>query len=1118
MRGGGRRSIARRAPRAMLLAALLTTLLASPAAADPAFETALDRVGDDAQAHAARIAAEPDRARAWFYAYVFDLVTPGLPTAERTRIRARARAVADHLADLGDVAPRVVLDGEPDGRLAAQAQAVRAAMDAIRRPADALPLAFDASTTARGVFYGLLHRAALSRRALGGKAEAEGLTEAARRLAAGWLALTGHDELWRALPPAGADRRSLLGRLENSGIAALVAGRSSEARGALTRARQVELSQSGPGPRASFLRGLLAQTWDEPARRLAERQAMLDELGAVGNRWLIARGEARGLQLRLDRGDVDLEARVGSILAVDGAVTDVDIAPILLRTVRHLRTAGAARIGIDDRQAITLLDQAATLLARLREAGVIEATVPADRREQAARDRAAVAARIDLERARLADARGRLDDAWARALAARAALPAPEQAGVDALLARLALERGDLPEAARRAAAADAAAADAALPPAERAANQAVRGRVRLLQGRAAPAFSWANAGLKTVRDAGLADGQRPLRARLHRLAAAALWLDGRRAEAESRLRFALRVWPDVHAALELAGVLLARDDREGARAALSRVADRRTRVAAGCLAADQPRAAANALAGIAGEIADPDPVLTLRAAVCRVWARPRLDGLPAAPAGQGSPRWRAIPPEVRAAVHTLAAEVAERSGGPDAAAQRRAAVHALREALLDGRPRLPRPTTPATLAHAAARLPVDDPESVLAAIGAAELAQRRWRPAPAGPTTDRVNGAVAAVQGRVAAWSRAARRAADPNDADRIAAQDALAAARVELTAALDAQAEAHPAWAALVRPAIPRGSLDAPGPRWIFRVGPRAARLWVLPAAGAPQSYPLPAPAALRALVEGVRPGLSRAEPWPTDGGGDPHAATWRALAAAAEVLVPPPLRETLGDAPIRIHADPPLDQLPFAALVLAPPERPGLAPTFLATGRPVLRCLGRCVPGAAQADASAAGIDMAPADRAAAGRAAPPVASMREGLRAAVAHVGGAVDEQALTPGGARLLIVDGAPPSTALARWAGLAEILVGAPGGDPEAAGHLWARLRGQPLGPALVFTPAAGGAGALLPQDVPRVAEALAPTAAVRRWRLDAMTRAAVPGRVPRHHPAHWARWRRLVP
>lgn len=1127
----------------LLLAPLALALFiawAAPAHASRAHDAWLqefERAGDDDAKLTALVEAQPALSRVWFYAYVFDLATPGIPDPEKDRIRRRAAVMARVFAAAGDDEPQVLLDSERSGRLATLAAAVRAGVDVASQPASvgierALPLAFDSSTVVRGVFYGLLHRAHVSARAMAGRVRVEELVDAASTLAGGWFHLTGDAAPWRTIEAwygeAGVPLAALpvVAQAEAQGLALLLAGQPLGAQAAFKTSREIELSQHGPTPRATFLRGALSEALVALGQRpeaLAERQAMVAEFAAVKQPWPPVRARARTVEVLAESGDfLPLLPELTAVLAAPAVVQgDPDIARILLRAADALRAEGAASFERDPDWAERLLGAAGETYRLLQESGVLNGTVPAEAREAAATARAAAAARVDVARARLADARGRLDEALALVTNARPALAPADGPAADALIGRLALDLGRLDEALARTAAAEAALTD----PVERAQNRVVRARVRLARDEAAPAFAWANEGLRGLRAAGLEDAQRGLRVELHRVAAAALWANGDAAAARARLRFALGVAPSADAALDLAGLEVEAGAPGRAVAAFDAVSRSdpgliEVVAASGCIhTVLAPKTAPMILNGAVS----PDPVVTLRRDVCL--ARARGDDAAALTALRTRAGAHAEP-RALAGLNALAAEVADT---PEArqAALRRALVE-LRRGLADGRPRIEalRPEPAAMIAALRDGLSVDDPAAVSLAFAADDLAARVWRPAPAGPETDAVRAAIAEVQGRVAVLQRLARLGR-PDEADVAAAAEALAAARARLDVALEAQAAAHPRWAALVRPALPDAAPAAdPGAhRLVYRTGEGAGRLWVwAPGAATPTSHPLPARRTLRRWVDEARAALADPKPWPGQGDADPHEAAWATLARLADGLLPPALRDALDDRPVHIYADGPLVELPFEALVLATPAAPGAAPRFFATDRPVLY-RGTSTP-VAPAEAPPAGrarVVWSPADEAALvselGEAAAEIEALAPDapLDRGVLHSAVTPDPATVPARGPALLILDAAPPPMPLLAWAGVGEVLaptgLRAGGPDPLAAAALWGHLLARPPASALVFT-----GGALMPGRVAEAADALPPSEAVRRWRLDAMTRPAVPGVVPTHHPSHWARWRRIVP
>ncbi|MCB9542588.1 MAG: hypothetical protein H6703_09090 [Myxococcales bacterium] len=184
--------------RALWLVALV--LWAASARAEPgdylAWKARFTRAAS-AEARRAEVEAAPAFGRIWLHGYVYDLATPGIPDAEKARVRAAAEDVAAVLAARGEDAPRLLLDRADAGELSPIAEAVRAGADrviAAMRGGQAPEVAvFEAgdSLVAAAVVHALLERAHIARRALGGEAEASLVADGARAAAVAWLGLGG---------------------------------------------------------------------------------------------------------------------------------------------------------------------------------------------------------------------------------------------------------------------------------------------------------------------------------------------------------------------------------------------------------------------------------------------------------------------------------------------------------------------------------------------------------------------------------------------------------------------------------------------------------------------------------------------------------------------------------------------------------------------------------------------------------------------------------------------------------------------------------------------------------------------------------------------------------------
>ena len=134
-------------------------------------------------------AAQPNFARAWFYGQVYDLVNPGVPDAERGILGQRLAQIAGLLRSMGDPKPALFIDRIATGRLATDAVRSRKMVEqwtGLARAGNLLPIRLatvQEPDVARGVFYGLLFRAELASRTLGGRYQSANYLLVARALA-----------------------------------------------------------------------------------------------------------------------------------------------------------------------------------------------------------------------------------------------------------------------------------------------------------------------------------------------------------------------------------------------------------------------------------------------------------------------------------------------------------------------------------------------------------------------------------------------------------------------------------------------------------------------------------------------------------------------------------------------------------------------------------------------------------------------------------------------------------------------------------------------------------------------------------------------------------------------
>lgn len=1082
------------------LGVLALVLWAAVARAEPAdylaWKARFTRAAS-AEARRAEVEAAPAFGRIWLHGYVYDLATPGIPDAEKARVRAAAEDVAAVLAARGEDEPRLLLDRADTGELASVADAVRAGADrviAAMRSGQAPEVAvFEAgdSLVAAAAAYALLERAHIARRALGGEAEAALVADGARAAAVVWMGLAGSGQAVEAAAACAGlpGREPPLARLKLRMAAdALVAGEAARAWFEAEGARRLA---SGPGdaPLALAALGVMAEASarsGQAARARMELDALATSLRGGGAAWAAARVEAR--RLALEEAPAALAVEAVRVAELPAGRADHEVVGALAVAAQRLRAAGSGRVAADEpAAAIPLLDAAATLFGFLSTSTVLQRATPSAARAEIALERARAQAEVELSRARLAERAGLLDEALAAARRAVAVTPVGEQAPAQALVGRLALALGGFGEAD-----ASTAAADAGLAGAAAVENRLIRARLRLAEGRWAAAFGHANRGLRALRRAGVDD--RRLRAALHHVAALALDADGQAAAAGERLAFALGVHPDAAVALDLAALRLEAGDAAGAEAALAGVDDPGTRAARGCLrAAAGDEAGAKAVtAGVAGGEAGQV------AALCRAAARWQAGDAATA---------RALAPML----------------GPADDPRLRFAAAALRGDLVGIAEhwRAARGFGATRLDRRRALAPVD-PEGWVAAAGlggdvaglalAVWWAEAREAPRTAPPVVPvELRALLAEVEGRAAA---AAQRTAEA------AAVERLIAARARWAAALAALDAAQPVWARSARPAPPSVEALAPasGLRLFLQTGPARSQGWLWAAGGVPARWELPGRAALPAVVAPLAEALASAAPWPADVGDerDPNATQWQALARLAATLAPP-----LRGAPVErleVWADGPLAGLALDALVLDLPARPGLAPRFVASGRAVVH-RGSADPLPAAAGGAVAVVALAIPVEAALDALDPRAAQAAGGPETVGSRPVWWLDDAAAPAGRAAVVVGAGAGPSVEALRGLGAGRLIRGAGQVPPEVAARLLARLLGRPPVMALRFLPPTGGqAAALAPAVVLGAGAPLDADAALAGLRAAAFAAAPRRGEVPAFHPSRWARLSGFAP
>lgn len=1088
--------------RALLWITLLLASVGAPRGVDAApaaerdysiWEGRFERAPSEA-ARRELAASAPAMARIWFYGYVFDLATPGIPDAEKARIRAAGGVVAEVLGALDEIEPQLLLDRADEGALAPIAVRVRAAAEAVivagRSAAspEAPIIESGDSLVAEAVTYVLVQRAYVARGALGGSTEAAQIADGARAAALTWLGLSGDARAWRTVTACSAlpGLDPPLPRLRLRAAAdALSRGDARVAWDEAEAARRLAIGR-GEAPLSLVALGVqaVADAEAQPARARVELMSLEGALRQGGALWAAERVVTRRLGPLAD--DPPSLARTAARLAeAEAGQQDHQIVGALATVALRLRAAGRARADAGDPEAaLPLLDIAGALLERLADSAVLTATTPGALRAAVAAERARARAEVELARAALAERTGRLDEAIASARRAVEAMPPADRGEAHAMVGRLALALGRFDEADAATAAAEGS---ATLPVEAQVDNRLVRARLRLAQRRWAAAFAHANRGLRRLRAAGLADVRRAERAALHHVAALALDGDGQREAAIERLVFAHGVQPRAEAALDLAALRLEQGDRAGAEAAFVGVDAPAARATRGCLLAarGEVTGASAVLAGLdgpAGQVA-----LMCRAALMwprdRAAARRLVDAAGLGPASD--PRLVWVGAVIRADFAGAAAAWRAARGYAAVRVDRRRALA---------------PIDIAGLVTGAAV----DAASPAGLAGSVWWRQAADAPRSTPPTWPEGLLALAAeVEGRAAAAARPTAEAV---------ALTRLADARARWVAALDALDEAAPRWAAVARPRLPEGLAPTAGLRLYLQTSAERSRGWVWRPDEKPVEWALPGRAELERWVAPLHNALRTATPWPANATepADPHADQWRALARLAADLLPPLADEPPAGA-LEIWADGPLAGLPLEAVVVDAPRQLGLAPRFLAQGRVVVHRLG-----AGPLPPSSAGLVGLV-------ELSDPVEAALEGLdarafRALLGETGGGepavswVGHGALPEAEVPAVVVAGAGPDGAVLRARGMARLIRGVGEVPPEVAARLLATLAGRPPRPALRLSPPSGGqAAALEPAVVVGTGAPVDVDAALARVRAAAFAAPVRGGEVPAHHPSRWA-------
>jgi tetratricopeptide (TPR) repeat protein len=979
---------------------LLGLLLAAPAGAAGPYELwrfdfdKAVRAGDAAQQDAL-VDQQPLFARSWFYGYVFDLVTEGVPEADRARARPVLDRIAGRLAQAEppDPNPALFLDRAATGQLKEVADKARLLqdqmVDLVRSGDEDTPMvvAMELGATADAVFFGLVFRSELAARR---ETEKRLILRTATRVAEGRA--LGMDDLqpWRTLmayhggsvPPL--DEAVVEGQV-SAALNALASGDVKAARAGMTTALATSRAARGGSIRTVLiLNGTanLAARDGDGARARAIRVGVLQSVRPLEKPATIAAISAQVVS------DHFVDQRFAEMIAYTRELRSaVDSAApralrILSRAGGHLAEEGARLAAAGElAPSVRAYTEAASIWAALKPQPVVargtpSAQVPTEvaNRSRAHADALSRLAEVESRQGRFAEARAA--EAEALSIYETALGDTPTAALRSTSIARSALPSGDLDAALEGTASAQQRLGVSL--PVQRARNFELQGWIRLRRGERSQALSNANFALEVLKRNNHSDAELELRTSLHRLAASALEALGHPDHARARLEYAKGLKDELQTRRMLAQLALSSGDAEAAVAAWGEIpadapgaaaamVDRGcTRVAAGdpdggiadlgavrtmglphqqlvqaagrtCLAAahlakGSPSAAGSALAQARAIVLDqPAPAL--------VWRVHALDGLIAA--GKRRPTDAAA-----AFARAIDAWEADRAGGVGAQTldirtfSLPSDVEALAEAGRD--------------AHLAAA-PRDRKNRDAHQLRA--LAWAMWgRQMRAGGATvgwprvgvdlsadlDRqLRAAVAARQGALDVLADGSVRGPE-----RVAAVEALRAGVQSAQETARTLRVSHPTWAALAAPRpLPDAAWTPPEGeiRMYYDVGDTGGRVWTLQAGVPPRVDSLVSREKLAATVEAAL-AVIRTPPEAWESGRrrpkDPNARAWRSLAAPIRALAPAlrdrKLRAALEGKTLRIVADGPLLRFPFSALVLGTPGRKevGNAPNFLGT----------------------------------------------------------------------------------------------------------------------------------------------------------------------------------------
>ena len=1165
-----------RLPTLMRLVMLVLVMATGTATAKVApysdFLFLLDRAKGDAKVVRDLAQKNPELSRIWFYGYIFDLSIAGIRDREKARIRAHATIIAQVLseADPPDDVPMLLVEATPEA-LRGYFDGMQAMLNVALNdeyPVDAVIRAagnVKNELVPHAGFYALLHRADVANPRLGGRDDARRRLEAARGLAEMLAMLEGDLAPWRTLAAfrgedtVRADPPTIPETRVCEGLNGIVSANPQAGRAAIQDGQRAVNGANAPPLRVALLGLGPALVAERSGQFAAARGTLAGAVNRVPQPWMRLLLLRRALNAAVKAGDARSAMTLADALEPMLATARPDPADdqVLVAAVTLWRTTGEGRIDAGD------LDGAAQMIAPgarwtrwLRQPKRTGETVPSLARVQAMRDRSALAAEVGVTHGRLQLRVGQTTSAVESFRASREmflAAEMPERAAVAELaLADAHLHLGDLNDGLARATAALERLNGS---PEDASRGLALRSEIRLRRGELAQAFANANAGLSRLKTAGIEN--LALRARLHRLAAAALHADGQIDAARARLKFGQRVLETAGSAMALAESWTAAGQFKRAMDVLRPHASTpEGSVALGCIEARAGRfdqAAARLAPMIESVQRDLDLAVRARACLATAWnglSKPR-EALAAGTVSDAE--WAAADPAERWVLHAAIAA----ANGPDAPMHRMAAIDDWRLARADGHLRGLLDLRPQAIAHIGptaqavvdvdlAKKKPDWARSLPVSIWWRQTALALSSAAPR-PDIDVKGAELRALRGEHIAARTQGRLIADPaiEPAARTAAMNARAAAWTAANASLQTRLAKARRWAAYAAPLPPNAAALVPAAgkaALVVQTGTTRSRIWLRRSGDAQPSFTnLPGREALSALRLGIEGHLTAGQIF-ASGAPDPHTQAWKQLMKMTRTLAPQLLSAKTTSTVIEVFADDgPLAFFPWGALVSAMPERGGDAPTFLverfefvhrlearptlntaAEPRLTLLCAGDCaapMPTLIQRAATRGAKVERPTDLA---------------VTTPLVHVEGIVDANGVAVGDRKYGFADWARLAAQPFQFAiggemrggraklasslahGGAQSVVFAVGSAPTTASEplltAWSAAIGRLPVTELVFTPGTTG-NKFVARPTP-IASGGAPLGVSLRSAQRAMARTpAVLDTVPAHHPSQWARW-----